>query len=216
MTGIKKYFTEEEQKLLLSTAGKLRDVIARRDSAWMRLLINTGFRIKEFSLLSVETALMALKVDYIHIPREHRKGQKRHHDKLVTQPVREALIELLEIRREMGYTDTGPLVMSRKHGAMTIRAYQQRVAYWAKVAGIPGNCSPHWFRHTRAMNIMRRSTSNDPRGIVQAELGHLNISSSSIYTEISREQLASELQEIDGVHLKKRQVRRAYEGRATS
>jgi site-specific recombinase XerC len=216
----KRYFTEQEQKLLLSKLKSLSDVIARRDYAWVRLLIVTGFRVGELSLLTVNTALIALKVGYIHIPREHRKGKKQHHDKLVTQPVREALIDLLDIRREMGYTDTGevPLIMSRKHTGMTVRAFQHQVAHWAREVGIPGNPSPHWFRHTRAMNIMRRSTSNDPRGIVQAELGHGSIASSGIYTQMTREDLERHLQEIDGKpSIRKRQVEKMmanlYEGR---
>lgn len=217
MRAMKKYLTEEEQKLLLSTPKKYSHVAARRDYAWMRLLTDTGFRIGELQKMTVATALMALKVGYIHIPREHRKGKKSPHEKLVTQPVREALTDLLDIRREMGYLDTGevPLIMSRKHCGMTVRAFQQRVAYWAKEAGLPEHISPHWFRHTRAMNIMRRSTSKDPRGLVQAELGHASIQSSGIYTEISKEDLAKALEEVDGTKpIRKRQVRGIYEARA--
>jgi site-specific recombinase XerC len=212
----KRYFTEPEQKLLLSTVNRLKDVIARRDYAWMRLLKDTGFRVGELSKLTVATALIALQVGYIHIPATNRKGKKRHHDKLVTAPVREALTDLLDIRREMGYTDTGdvPLIMSRKGIGMSVRAFQHQVAHWASEAGIPGNPSPHWFRHTRAMNIMRRSTSNDPRGIVQAELGHASIASSGIYTQMSKEDLERHLQEIDGVPgLRKRAVKKLVEGR---
>lgn len=221
MRTMKRYLTEDEQRLLLSTPKKFNHVVARRDYAWMRLLTVTGFRIGELQKLTVATALLALKVGYIHIPREHRKGKKSPLEKYVTQPVRESLIDLLDIRREMGYTDTGdvPLVMSRKQGGMTIRAFQQRVAYWAQAAGIASNVSPHWFRHTRAMNIMRKSTSNDPRGIVQAELGHASIQSSGIYTEMTKEDLALALEEIDGKpSIRKRQVEkmmaRLYEGRA--
>jgi site-specific recombinase XerC len=216
---LKRYLTEDEQRLLLSTVKKYSDVLARRDYAWMRLLKDTGFRIREFSLMTVNDAMLALKTGYIYIPREHRKGKRQDHTKLVTDPVRKDLLDLLDIRREMGYLEDGdvPLVMSRKHVAMTVRAYQQRVAFWAQQAEIPGKVSPHWFRHTRAMNIMRRSTSNDPRGIVKAELGHSTISSSGIYTDISREDLQAALEEVDGnTRIRKRNVRKVYERRATA
>lgn len=216
---LKRYLTDTEQTLLLSTVKQFSDVLARRDYAWMRLLNDTGFRVTEFSLMTVRDAMTALQSGYIFIPREHRKGKKRDHSKLVTEPVRRALLDLLDIRREMGYLDDGevPLVMSRKHGVMSVRAYQQRVALWAQFAGIPGNVSPHWFRHTRAMNIMRRTTSNDPRGIVQAELGHANIASSGIYTTVSREDLIAALKEVDGgTPIRKRNVRRMYEGRVAA
>jgi site-specific recombinase XerC len=214
---MKRYFTEDEQRMLLAAPKSCSDVLARRDYAWMRLLKDTGFRITEFSLMTVLDALTALNTNYILIPKAHRKGKKRDHTKLVTQPVREALTDLLDIRREMGYLDEldAPLVMSRKHGRMSVRAYQERVKHWAAVAGISGNCSPHWFRHTRGMNIMRRTTSNDPRGIVQAELGHANIASTGIYTSVSREQLEAALEEVDGRKpIRKRDVRREYARRA--
>lgn len=216
MTVMKKYLTEEEQTLLLSTVKQYSDVLARRDYAWIRLLKDTGFRVTEFSLMTVRSALTALNVGYIYIPREHRKGKKKDHTKLVTNVVREALLDLLDIRREMGYLDEGdvPLMMSRKNVAMSVRAFQHRIAYWARHAGIPGHVSPHWLRHTRAMNIMRRSTSNDPRGIVQAELGHSTIQSSGVYTQLSREALHLALQEIDGSpKLRKRDVRKLHAGR---
>lgn len=213
---LKRYLTEEEQRLLLSTPKKYSDVIARRDYAWMRLLKDTGFRIGEFSQMTVRDALVALRTGYIYIPREHRKGGKQDHTKLVTTPVREALIDLLDIRREMGYQDDGdvPLVMSRNHGGMSVRSYQMRLAQWAAQAGIHGKVSPHWLRHTRAMNIMRRTTSRDPRGIVQAELGHASIASTGIYTRISREDLQQALEEVDGKpSIRKRNARREYERR---
>jgi site-specific recombinase XerC len=214
---LKRYMTEEEQRTLLSTVKQYSDVLARRDHAWMRLLKDSGFRIQEFSKITVRTALVALQINYIHIPRAHRKGKKRDHEKLVTEPVREALLDLLDIRREMGYHDEGdvPLVMSRKGEGLTVRAYQHAVRKWARAAGIPGNVSPHWFRHTRAMNIMRRTTARDPRGIVQAELGQASISSTSIYTGITREDLKQALDEVDGRKpIRKRNARREYERRA--
>lgn len=211
---LKKYLTEQEQKLLLSTPKKYQDAIARRDHAWMNVLILTGFRIKEFSLMTVNDALAALRLGYIYLPRQNRKGQAADLTKLVTQPLHDALTDLLDIRREMGYLNTNgdePLVMSRKHTAMTIRAYQKRVEHWAREAGIAGNVSPHWFRHTRAKNIIRRSSAKNSLLIVQQDLGHVSIKSSAIYSQIDKEQLMDALNEVDGVKpLRKRQVAKLH------
>jgi len=216
---LKHYLTEDEQKTLLGTVKRYTDVLARRDYAWIRLLRDTGFRITEFSLITVNTALVSLQTGYIYIPREHRKGKKRDHSKLVTEPVRAALLDLLDIRREMGYLDDGdvPLVMSRKHVGMSVRAFQHRLAQWARDAGIQGNVSPHWMRHTRGMNIMRRTQAKDPRGIVQVELGHSTISSTGVYTGVTREDLEQALREVDGApSIRKRDVRREYQRRAAA
>ncbi|MCB5187396.1 tyrosine-type recombinase/integrase [Methylobacillus caricis] len=214
---MKRYLTEGEQRLLLSAPKKFSDVLAQRDYAWMSLLNLTGFRVTEFSLLTVGCAHNALKLGYVFIPREHRKGKRKDHSKLVTQPVRDTLHELLNIRERMGYINhpDQPLVMSRNSKAMSVRSYQARVAHWAALAGLPDGVSPHWFRHTRAMNIMARTTSRDPRGIVQAELGHASIASTGIYTAVTREAMAAALNEVDGVVVRKRAVRQHTEWRAS-
>lgn len=234
MNVMKRYLTEEEQARLLKTINQYAASDAKRDYAWIRLLLSTGMRIGEFSQLTVGDAITALQTGYIFIPKEHRKGWNRtaklcqngqeriakppkDHTVYVTQPVRESLQALLVVRIELDYQEDhdAPLVMSRKHGPLSIRAYQQRVTYWAKQAGLPDGISPHWFRHTRAMNIMHKTTSNDPRGIVQATLGHASIASTGIYTQVSREQLQASLEEVDGVRpLRKRDMRKVYEGRA--
>lgn len=214
---MRRYLTEGEQQLLLKTINQFAAVHARRDSAWIRLLMHSGMRVGEFSSMTVGDALAALQTGYIFIPKARRKGKNEDHSVLVTQPVREALFDLLHIRREMGFaaSSNAPLVMSRKRQGMTVRAYQQRVSFWAIKAELHLPASPHWFRHTRAMNIMRRTTSRDPRGVVQAALGHVSISSTAVYTRLSREDLEAALIEVDGKPaLRKRDMRRAYEGRA--
>jgi site-specific recombinase XerC len=98
---------------------------------------------------------------------------------------------------------------------LTARAIQQRVAMWSAAAGLPDGVSPHWFRHSRAMNIMKRTTSNDPRGIVQAALGHASIASTGIYTGVTREDLAAALDEVDGAGRRSTaQLRKNWERRA--
>jgi site-specific recombinase XerD len=113
--------------------------------------------------------------------------------------VREALVALCAIHTEMGGpgTPAAPLIFSRKHRRMSIRSYEARMAAWCDLAGI-GYASPHWLRHTRAMNIMRRSTSTNPLGLVKAALGHASIASTGIYTAVSKEELMEGLEAIDG------------------
>jgi site-specific recombinase XerD len=213
---MERYLTEAQQGELLRTINKHAGLLARRDSAWVRLLQSTGMRLNELVLMTVGDAELALRHGRLFVPKERRKGGQRDHDYLVTEPVRRALLDLLAVRREQGHADilSAPLVMSRKHVALTARAYEQRVASWAELAGLGEKVSPHWFRHTRAMNIMRRSTSSDPRGVVQAALGHASISSTGVYTRVTKEAMDAALREVDGQpRLRRRDARRAYEGR---
>lgn len=218
MEVMRRYLTEEEQRLLFRTIEQSAADLARRDFAWISLLRSTGMRVGEFATMTLGDARAALATGYIFIPKERRKGragQRRDHSALVTDLVRDAL-ELLIDRRERdgALADADPLVASRKGGRMSVRAYQQRMALWAAKAGLGKGVSPHWLRHTRAMNIMRRSTAKDPRGVVQAALGHTSLSSTGIYTRPSKEYVEAALREVDGMkRLPKRKLRGHFEAR---
>jgi integrase len=212
---LKKYLTEEEQKSLLDVLKSTNSEVARRDDAAIRLLIHTGMRIGECLRLSLGDAAAALKTGYIYIPKEYRKGrpgEKRDHEVLVTEPVKKALGDLLALRIDAPLDDA--LIVSRKHGVLTVRAFEQRVAYWARQAKLPEGVSPHWFRHTRAMNIMRRSTASDPLGVVKAALGHTSIRSTEIYGRQNKESVEAALREVDAVvkpRLRLADLRRMHE-----
>ena len=222
MEVISKYLTEAEQRKLLSRIGQCAAVLARRDYAWISLLRDTGLRINEFRLTDVGDARAALRDGRLFIPKEHRKGGKRDHDVLVTEPVRTSLSRLLAICAEMSHCtepaleDHEPLVISRKGMRLSVRSFENRLKIWCKAAGVT-TATPHWLRHTRAMNIMRRSTHKDPRGIVQVALGHADIRSTGIYTKPSREDVDRELQLVDGGRrASKSQLRRRYENRTAA
>lgn len=195
---MKKYLTEDEQKRLLLTLKQFNGQTARRDDALVRLLIASGMRIGECLRLSIGDATAALKSGYLYLPKEYRKGrvgEKRDHDVLMTNSVRLAVRDLLVLRIDAPLEDA--LVVSRKHGVLSVRAFQFRVTYWAKLAGLPEGVSPHWFRHTRGMNIMRRTTSTDPLGVVKAALGHSSIRSTEVYARQTRENVDAALREVD-------------------
>lgn len=210
---IHRYFTEAEQTQLLRAVQRVNSREARRDAAWIALLRDSGMRIGELAKMQPAAARLALERGWLFIPKAHRKGKRRDHNILVTDSIRKDLQQLLAVRPEFSRDDApdAPLIYSRRLTAMSIRGFQDRFAFWASEAGIKG--SPHWMRHTRAMNIMRRSTSNDPRGIVQAALGHDDISSSGIYTQMSKEDLVRELQAVDVPRrARRRDMRALYEG----
>lgn len=197
---LKKYLTEDEQKRLLYVLHQTNGALAKRDLSVISLLIHSGLRIGECLRLTVGDGAAALKCGYLYIPKEYRKGragEKRDHEIMVTVSVRVALYELIAMRVDAGLDEA--LIASRKsNGAtMSVRGFEQRVAYWAKRAGLPDGVSPHWFRHTRAMNIMGKTTSTDPLGIVKAALGHSSIRSTEVYARQSRESVEAALLEVD-------------------
>lgn len=218
-----RYFTEDEQARLLKhlKESACRDIYGRRDDAAIRALIHSGLRIGEFLQITVGQALEALRTDYLFVPREHRKGKKKDHQVFVTDALQQDLRDLLKVRHEQLPADCredDALVISRLGSGITVRSFELRFKEHARAARLPADASPHWLRHTRAMNIMRRSTAKDPRGIAQRALGHASIRSTGIYTATPREEVEAALAEIDATkrRITPRQLRRAYEGRAAS
>ena len=82
--------------------------------------------------------------------------------------------------------------------ALTVRAVQLRVEHWAQEAGLGFKASPHWLRHSRAMDILRTSTAKNPLQIVQSVLAHASLNSTAIYAGPSREEIEATLEALDG------------------
>jgi site-specific recombinase XerC len=203
---LRRYLTNDEQQRLLKAAAQPSDILARRDAAWLNALLLSGLRITEFSLVTLGDAADALVHKYLFIPKERRKGGKTDHRVFVTVPLRAALKTLIAVRYEMTSEQDsaldGALVISRQHercAPMSVRSFQLRFKHWAALAGLPADASPHWLRHSRAMNIMRNSEANDPRGITKEALGHASIASTGVYTGVLREELEQALTQTDAI-----------------
>ncbi len=215
----RRYLTVPQQTRLMATVRQQGSLEARRDYGWLRLLRALGLRIGETSKLTCGQARLALQSNYLHIPATDRKGraaQRQDLTALVTAEAHAALRDLLTVRHaqtgDAHPADSAPLILNRYGERLTVRSFQLRTEFWGAAAGITERISPHWLRHTRAMNIMRLSEATDPRGIVQHVLGHASISSTAIYTQPSKEDVAAALARVDlaVTPLRKRQVARAH------
>jgi integrase len=173
-------------------------------------------------------AELALRNGYIVVPAHMRKGfsAKREkgeepkdpkrvpHSYFVTPTIRECLEALLRLSAaENAPLDGGPSPLVWGDGqALSVRSYQVRLKLWAREAGLPGGVSPHWLRHTRAMNMIRRSRSANPLKVAQLALGHASLSSTGIYTQMSREEFERDLLAIDGKRLSRKAAVAAAQG----
>ena len=192
-----RYLTQAEERTLFKHVRQFACVLARRDHAWMRLARNTGLRVGTMAGLTVLDARQALATGYLAIRSDIAK-RKQAHTVHLNKAAARALRDLLSIRREMRHaeSDDAPLIVSRNHRGLSVRSFQARMSKWVRGAGLPVAATPHWFRHTLAMRLMRNSTAQDPRGVVQGVLGHRRIDSTAVYTRPSREDLAFALDEV--------------------
>jgi len=192
-----RYLTQAEERALFRCVKDHAGPLAARDYQWMRLARNTGLRVGSLAGLTVMDARLALASKHMAIRSDIAK-RKQAHTVHLNKHARAALVALLKIRRELGHpeTDSAPLIMSRNKNGLSIRSFQARMRYWAKKADLPVQATPHWFRHTLAMRLMKNSTAQDPRGVVQGALGHRDINSTAVYTRPSREDVALALDEV--------------------
>lgn len=222
----KRYLTDEEQRRLLSVTKGQANLLAQRDYAWMRLLIETGMRVNELATLSLEQAERALASGWLVVTKEQRKGKKSGHEYLVTEPVRQCLEALIELHDELRPPfalppETVPPLLWGRCGMvrgcvlaehMSVRSFQARMKRWGLLANLPDGVSPHWLRHTRGVNIIRRSRGNNPLKVAQLALGHASIASTGIYTQMSREEYTRELQNVAGGRMRKADARLMAQG----
>ena len=166
----------------LLAAPNRSDALGLRDAAMVELLYSSGLRVTELVTLplrSVDAEIGLLQV--------RGKGDK---ERLV--PVAETALTLMrrylrEARILHDPTGDIPEVfLSRRGKPMTRQNFWQRLRQHAMRADIPGKVSPHVLRHSFATHLLENGA--DLRSL-QAMLGHADISTTQIYTHVSRARL---------------------------
>jgi len=155
--------------------------IGLRDRAMLELLYATGLRASE---------LVGLRIPNINLERGFLlvmgKGSKER-----AVPMGEAAIaairEYLPARRNLlKGRDSDELFISSRRRGITRQMFWERIKHYAAKAGLAGDVSPHTLRHSFATHLLDNGA--DLRA-VQAMLGHADISTTQIYTHVSRERL---------------------------
>ena len=156
--------------------------IELRDTAMIELLYSSGLRVTE--LISLQRHQLDLQRGVLKI---RGKGNK---ERLV--PMGDRAVTLLKRYTEWGrplldLRGRNPeLFVNRRGKKMTRQNFWQRLLRRARGAGIGGKVSPHVLRHSFATHLLERGA--DLRS-VQAMLGHADISTTQIYTHVTRARL---------------------------
>jgi site-specific recombinase XerD len=147
-----------------------------RDAAILELFYSCGLRISELLALDVKD------VDFIGDTVKVRgKGSK---ERIV--PVGGPAINAIQRYRQVAAVTSGPLFLSVRNKRITQQAVDLLLRKYLKHSGIPFSISPHKLRHSFATHML--DAGADLRS-VQALLGHASLSTTQIYTHVTRERL---------------------------
>ena len=152
-----------------------------RDRAMLELLYASGLRVSE--LVSLNRGDIRLELSVLRVMGKGRK------ERVVPfgQYAKRALIEHLEWQDREGLTKKdGPLFTNRLGKRLTDRMVRKLVESYTRSSGIPKRVGPHTLRHSFATHLLEKGA--DLRS-VQEMLGHSDISTTQIYTSVSRERL---------------------------
>jgi len=174
---------QEVEKLLEAPSSS--SLFGQRDRAMLELLYSCGLRVSELINLSYHN--INLKEEFIRI---HGKGNKER-----VLPMGEMAIDYL-----MKYeTNARPMLLkngqsdsyflSNRGSAMSRQNFFYIIKAYANQVGIDKPLSPHSLRHAFATHLVQKGA--DLRS-VQLMLGHSDISSTQLYTNIQNAQLKAQ------------------------
>lgn len=154
------------------------EALGLRDAAMIELMYSCGLRVGE--LVGLPRAAVNAEAGFLRV---RGKGGK---ERLI--PMGEQALDLVlrYIQTSRGGSRESALFLSRLGGPMTRQNFWERLAAYARAAGVRGKVSPHVLRHSFATHLLAHGA--DLRA-VQAMLGHADISTTQIYTHVERERL---------------------------
>jgi len=170
-----------------------KDPLSLRNRAILELLYSSGLRLGEILHLKVEDVDLARGLAFI----EKGKGNK---DRMV--PVGEQAVAaigeyLAKLRPTLlrqaqdsvlrSNTSVPNLFVTRKGERMTAHVVHRTLHQYARAAGVTKRVYPHLLRHTMATHLLKGGA---PLAIVQGILGHVQPSTTQLYTHLDKRDLS--------------------------
>ena len=176
-----KILSTDEVDALLTAPGS-EDAMALRNSAMLELMYATGIRVSE--LISLKTSDVHLSMGFL---RCLGKGNKERIIPLGSK-AKEAVHNYLESSRSilMKKNRHETLFVNHRGSAMTRQGFWKILKQLAVKANITKPLTPHTLRHSFATHLLENGA--DLRA-VQEMLGHVDISTTQIYTHVTKSRM---------------------------
>ena len=156
-------------------------LLTSRDRAMFELFYSSGLRLAEL------TTLKPASIDFSEATvRVHGKGNKSRIIPVGSNAI-VALQDWLKQRKKIIIPGENALFLSHKGKAISARTISHRLKMRALQQGLSHNVHPHVLRHSFATHLLQ--SSGDLRA-VQEMLGHANITTTQIYTQLDFQHLS--------------------------
>ena len=152
-----------------------------RDKAMLELLYATGIRVSE---------LIALDVDDLNLPAGILKCRSKGKERII--PLYQAAVRALQnyldrVRPQMvEHPDEKALFVNMSGERMSRQGFWKIIKHYQEKAGIQKDITPHTLRHSFAAHLLENGADLHS---IQEMLGHADISSTQIYTQVVSQKL---------------------------
>jgi integrase/recombinase XerD len=178
--SLPKFLTVKEVESLLA-APDGEEPRGIRDRAMLEVLYGAGLRVSE--LVSLKPSDISLEEGFLIC---RGKGGKERIVPLGGSACGAVRAYLAGARPLFDKRSAVPLFLTRRGGAFTRQGFWKLLKGYAGKAGVSAKISPHVLRHSFATHLLERGA--DLRS-VQLMLGHSQITTTQIYTHVSRDRL---------------------------
>jgi integrase/recombinase XerD len=182
--SLPKPLTVQEIDELLEQPARRNSPEAKRDRAMLELMYATGLRVTELVSLDIDDVSIEGEKPYVRLL---GKGNRERQIPLLDQPAQEVAEYTRFARpRLVGERAESALFVNRRGERLTRQGFWLILRGYAAEAGIAGRVTPHTLRHSFATHMLRGGMDIHK---VQELLGHANISTTQVYTQVSREHI---------------------------
>ncbi len=169
-------FLSEEDMLQLIQSPQMNELSGFRDKAIIETLYSTGLRVSELVSLNLDS------VDLIaNIVKVMGKGRK---ERLV--PIGDKAVEAIRDYLSHRKVKSNILFLNKSKTRLSARSVRNILNKHIHTTSILNHVSPHVLRHTFATHLLNNGA--DLRS-VQELLGHMNLSTTQIYTHVTTDRL---------------------------
>jgi len=165
--------------------------LGRRDAALLELLYATGVRVNELASLTIRDVDLISGYALVY-----GKGSKERVVPVGRKAIAAVQDYLAASRPRLCANDSttrhDTLFVNKSGGPLTDRSIRRILAKYVDQLAITKNVSPHTIRHSFATHLLNNGA--DLRS-VQELLGHVNLSTTQLYTHVTKERMKAVYQQ---------------------